>query len=267
MRRAGDPVYASAMGRLRIATWNVLADAYLDPAQYPRTPAKLLAAGARRGRIRDDILAMVEALRLDVVCLQEADEALAAAIGDATPSSWGTCWSPRPGGGDGCLSLVCGGWQPLGSEAGMYHSAPGVPVQRLTLSDGDDAVAVYHTHLRWADDEGATCRAQAAELAALAGDESLPTVVVGDLNAPPDSATVAELRDAGFHDAHTDHSLRTAVFSHTGPLRLDYILVRCATAQPLSANGGRQRRGAFPRARDGVRSCAACRTGDGWAGR
>ena len=73
---------------------------------------------------------------------------------------------------------------------------------RVRAGVGEEEVAFVNTHLEggWFGDVQGR---QAAELLAALGDESLPTVLVGDLNAGPGSATYRLLAQAGFEDAWT----------------------------------------------------------------
>jgi endonuclease/exonuclease/phosphatase family metal-dependent hydrolase len=225
------------MHPFRLATWNVLADAYLDPLRYARTASYLRSPGARTGLLRDKVLEMIERLRLDVVCLQEVDPTMFSAMLKALrPDGWEPLWSPKTHDvEEGCLTLVSGEWSLAAWEPRPYVRTPGNLAQKMVLSRGTSEIVVYNTHFRWAPDHGATCLAQAAELATWTRSDHGVTLVVGDLNAPPKTPAITRLAEAGFCDAHSDPRLRTAVFDHSGPLRLDYILVRNAAAAPLAA--------------------------------
>ena len=54
---------------VRIASYNILAPAYVHPERYPFTDRGLLEWGARRDRL----VARLVALNADVICLQEVE--------------------------------------------------------------------------------------------------------------------------------------------------------------------------------------------------
>ncbi|MGA9828697.1 MAG: hypothetical protein WBQ57_10260, partial [Rhodanobacteraceae bacterium] len=55
--------------RFSIASYNVLADAYVRPDWFPRTSPALLEPGARTAAIAE----RVAGLGVDIVCLQEVE--------------------------------------------------------------------------------------------------------------------------------------------------------------------------------------------------
>ena len=59
-----------------LATYNILAQAYITPERYPRTPATVLASVWRRPALIRHIVA----LNTDVVCLQEVEDETFAAV-------------------------------------------------------------------------------------------------------------------------------------------------------------------------------------------
>ena len=62
-----------------LATYNVLAQAYITPSRYPRTPASVLASAWRRPAL----VRHIGALATDVVCLQEVEDKTFAAVQQA----------------------------------------------------------------------------------------------------------------------------------------------------------------------------------------
>lgn len=221
--------------QLSVATWNVLADCYVTPELYPRTPLEFLPPGSRTASIVGNLQEMVNRLRLDAVCLQEVDRSLLTELHRASRrrawrvlSSW-EVEATR----DQCAVLLCGDWT-LGTHDYLsYAQAPGYRVQRLVLLSGVTAAVLYNTHFRWAADNGCLTGAQSAELALWVDREDYPTIVAGDLNSTPDSPALQQLFAIGLKDLHPYESLRTAEFRHTGPIRLDYILLRGAQGKPL----------------------------------
>jgi len=226
------------MTSLAVATWNVLADCYLTPDLYPRTPARLLLPGARTAPIVGELFRLVETLRLDAFCLQEVHGSLLDELHSATlPRVWQVFGSREANAArDQCIVLLCGKWKLASHDRVPFVQAPENVAQRLVLLNGLAAAVLYNTHFQWAPDNGRLTRAQAGELASWVGRESHPTIVAGDLNSTLESTALQHLVGAGLADLHPYESLRTADFSHTGPLRLDYILVRGARGRPVAAS-------------------------------
>lgn len=225
------------MASLRIGTWNVLGDAYIEPSKYPRSPPALLVAGARAEHVCHIVFQLIDRHRLDVVCLQEVEptllDALHATLG---ARGWQTRWTPKGAGArDGCAALISRAWEVTASDSRFYARAPDHSATRLVLFDGATSVTLHHTHLQWQPDDGDTLRLQSAQLASWTREDRGITVVAGDLNSPPGSPALAELTRAGFRDAHPDPGLRTAFIEGAGPLRLDYILARSADIAALAS--------------------------------
>ena len=87
-----------------VATYNVLADAYIRPGYFPRTPAKLLASGPRQACLLDRIAA----LGADVVCLQEVEgPRYAALLSHLGGLGYGGAYAQKGRGKpDGCATFV-----------------------------------------------------------------------------------------------------------------------------------------------------------------
>ena len=87
-----------------LTTYNVLAQAYITPTRYPRTPAPVLASVWRRPALVRHIVA----LGTDVVCLQEVEDETFAAVQQALQPLGYTGHFAKKGGGkpDGCATFV-----------------------------------------------------------------------------------------------------------------------------------------------------------------
>ena len=87
-----------------LTTYNVLAQAYITPTRYPRTPGPVLASAWRRPALVRHIVA----LGTDVVCLQEVEDETFAAVQQALQPLGYTGHFARKGGGkpDGCATFV-----------------------------------------------------------------------------------------------------------------------------------------------------------------
>src|SRR4029434_2136662 len=78
-----------------LTTYNVLAQAYITPTRYPRTPAPVLASAWRRPLLVRDIVALCT----DVVCLQEVEDETFAAVQQALQPLGYTGHFAKKGGG------------------------------------------------------------------------------------------------------------------------------------------------------------------------
>lgn len=194
-----------------VATWNVLADAYVRPAYYPRTPAALLDPAWRWPAL----VSHVERLDADVVCLQEVErpvlDGLAARLG---PRGYGFEHSSKAGGKpDGCATFYRRAVFELRSartlvyaDGGCGEPASGHVALVLELERDGRRLGVANTHVKW-DPPGTPPSAQrglrqVAELVReIEGAASCRTwIVCGDLNATAESELVRLLAERGFAD-------------------------------------------------------------------
>ena len=225
-----------------MASWNVLSDAYTDPAYFPRTPPEVLAPGARTAAV----LNTADALDAHVLLFQEADPTLVAAATTRWPRS-AVLWCPkgknRP---DGCLTVVHPPWTVTGTRRIEYTdtdpATPGGPpsghvLQTTTVTgpDGTRAMALT-THMRYAPPGTSADRhvgvRQAHELvrALDLAPAGIPVVLGADTNDPPEGPVRRALRAAGLRETHP-----------TGPRSyangtahdLDVLSVRGTTARPV----------------------------------
>lgn len=218
--------------QITIATWNVLANGYVRHEHFPSTPQDILAAKNRYPRIVE----RAASFNADVICLQEVDADLHALLrarlaADGYDGDWAQKSWRKP---DGCATFVRGPWleRRLVSYSRHFHdgfgSRPdsGHVAQVTALSFRNDIIAVVNTHLKW-DKPGAPISErlgfiQGEELLDMLKTMACPSVVCGDFNAEPSSATLQAFRTAGFTDSH-DHSFATA--NHDGRAKkIDFIL-------------------------------------------
>lgn len=107
---------------------------------------------------------------------------------------------------------------------------------QVTVNVGGTEVDVFSTHLDYRRDP-AVRKIQVAEMLAIIGTPSRPTILMGDMNAPPDREELAplfaRLRDAWA--GHTDPGLTGPSDAPTG--RIDYVFlggpIRAASARVL----------------------------------
>ncbi|MDP2958684.1 MAG: endonuclease/exonuclease/phosphatase family protein [Longimicrobiales bacterium] len=125
--------------------------------------------------------------------------------------------------------------------------APPTPMTgflQVTVDVDGTAVDVFSTHLDFRRDP-AVRKTQVAEMLAILGTPSRPTVLMGDMNAPPDREELAplfaKLRDAWA--GHTDPGLTGPSDAPTG--RIDYVFlagpIRASSAHVLDTTASDHR--------------------------
>ncbi len=193
-----------------IATYNVLADAYVRPEFFPRCDPAHLAAAARYPRLVERAVA----LDADVVCLQEVDARLHAML-DARLSPLGyrgEYAQKGEGKPDGCSTFVRCPWTVAGThvlayaDGGGKNGRSGHVALIQGLACGKRRLTVTNTHIKWDAPEAPERKrvgyAQARELAALLAWSSAPRIVCGDFNAELGGPILNEFTAVGFADAH-----------------------------------------------------------------
>lgn len=119
---------------------------------------------------------------------------------------------------------------------------PGFP--EVVVDPGGRRIRFFATHLDYRADP-AVRRTQVRETLALLADDSLPTILVGDLNATPDAPEIQPLL-ARLHDGWSGHSDPGFTYPAEAPRkRIDYVLtspefvVRDARVIPAEASDHR----------------------------
>lgn len=207
---------------MRLATWNVLAQAYVLPSRYAGCASEDLSAETRGPRVRERITALLE--MHDVVGLQEVEPDLAGWLEQRA----GVIVAMRGNGKDG-VALVSSRHALVDGETALTADR-----KRCWAAAVVDGVLVVTLHLDpdWTQRNlhGAQ---QAAELVAwIEARSDGPVVVMGDLNARWHSGTGRVLRDAGFVDA----PVRSTAATHGKVRTLDVVASRGMplTAEPTS---------------------------------
>jgi len=219
---------------MRLATYNVLAQAYLRPDWYREVPAALLEPARRQAAV----LARVAGLDADVLCLQEVEAPLAEALHRHLEPRGYRGHFQRKGQGrpDGCATFwrgaECEGVEVLAYDEGLGPQPSGHLALLARLRFPAGPVAVLNTHLKWdqpAKAPGARwCVVQARALAAWLEGRASEAVVCGDLNVTAQDAAVEALLAAGFRDVfgRADRPHTCCAHGHTS--RIDHLLVRGA---------------------------------------
>lgn len=203
------------MTPLRIATWNVLADAFVKPERYPGVPPRLFEPPVRRARV---VARAVEA-NADVLCLQEVEMPLLDALAAAMP-------------GHERLGAPRGGRRPDGVAMFVRRSALAVGGVRALDVEGTVALVadlgelrVATVHLVWDAPDVPPAKAKGlAQIQAL-----LPLlgaargILCGDFNATASSEALRLARAAGWLDARGGSPIATGA-ANGRRFALDWLL-------------------------------------------
>lgn len=196
--------------------------------------------GRNRWRRRRDVcVAAIRDLSADVVGMQEVRPDQLADLRRAFPAATilGTGRDADGGGEHASVLIAPGGWLVESSETRWLSATPTRPGSRgwdadlprvltlVRLHRGAARLGVANTHF---DHRGAVAREHSAALIAewLTDEADRPWVVLGDLNAVPDSPPLRLLADAGYTDAlpvdagGTEHTFSGS----TDRTRIDYVL-------------------------------------------
>jgi mRNA deadenylase 3'-5' endonuclease subunit Ccr4 len=219
-----------------VASWNILATAYIRREWYPRTPRRFLDPSWRLPAVAKHALA----LDADILCLQEVEASAYDAIDRVlAPAGYAGSHAPKGNGRpDGCAIFFRRGRFNLEHTSRLaYSDGAGGPdsghiLQLLILEQDGRRLALGNTHLKW-DPPGAEASSRwgyrQAKLAVAALDEaagSADRILCGDLNVTPESDVAALLTEAGFDYAHRGlQDVRTC--NSNGQARLiDYLFFR-----------------------------------------
>jgi mRNA deadenylase 3'-5' endonuclease subunit Ccr4 len=218
-----------------VATYNLLANAYIKRGWYPRSPAIVLDPAWRIPILTQ----YVSALNADLLCLQELEgDVLANLRGTLGALGYDVYYTPkaahRPDGvaifyrKEKFAAVRATRLVYADGEAGEPDS--GYVALFALLRTEDRSIGVINTHLLW-DGSVSALELQRGyrqarqllvtyeEIASLAD----AWILAGDLNVTPDSALVAMIRQAGFEYSH--HSVSAAATCNVNGLArmIDYI--------------------------------------------
>jgi len=213
----------------RVASYNVLATAYIRPRFYPHCdPAHLRPAWR--------IPALVEhvaSLDADLIGLQEVDAATYVALeAGLSPRGYVGHRAPKTGRKpDGCATFHRRAVFDAGQvERVAYGDGSGHIALLVTLRHAGGILGLANTHLKWAPPGTAHDLDQMRELlAALATPERSATtwIVCGDFNAKPDSPVLAALANAGYRASHAGMADAFTCNPNGAAKAIDYL---CHTA-------------------------------------
>lgn len=216
-----------------LASWNVLADAYLRPAWYRGVdPARLDPAWRGPAVVR-----RAAGLAADVLCLQEVEaarfEALQAALEPLGHAGRLLLKTGRP---DGCATFLRRPLRLLDCREVRYpdglseQGEAGHVALLLILEHEGRRLGVANTHLRWAAPELAPSEHVGVRQAgflreALAQERGVEAwAVCGDLNATPGSDVLGVLTGAGLVDPWGVGAAPATCVANARARRIDYVL-------------------------------------------
>ena len=192
------------------ATYNVLASAYVTPLRYPNTPIALLEPVYRTKAVVE----RVARIATDILCLQEVEESLFAALSTRLAEvgyvgEWVKKGGSKP---DGCATFArraTVGWVRSTSlyydDANPGTGSSGHVAHVVAVRIDGQVLAIANTHLKWdpprLPPEQCYGRRQALQLLrarATLAPEGEAWIVCGDMNTPPTGDVVAVMAEAGF---------------------------------------------------------------------
>jgi mRNA deadenylase 3'-5' endonuclease subunit Ccr4 len=216
---------------MRVATYNILANAYLRPERYPRVDP----AAFDWSRRREALVARLLGFDADVICLQEVERdayaSMASALRDGGYAGVHAC---RRGNPDGCATFVRAPRWTMADRRTHYYAdqidgaeASGHLALIVRARCAGRELAIVNTHLRWDAPSRSGMQHVGVRQAALLRDSVLAPgpgwLLCGDFNATPDSEVLAVLADHGLRDA--GRVMGHPTFNATGTARrIDFIL-------------------------------------------
>lgn len=213
--------------KIDLVSWNVLADAYVRPGYFPRTPDRLLAPGARVAKILEKVVGT----GADVLCLQEVEPGLVAAIEGLGAFDVRYLQKGR-GKPDGC-ALVTRRATVVVEEVRelAYPDGSGHVALLARVRTGDCVLGVATTHVKWDPPETPyaerwATRQLGALIAAMedGSNGGIAWVACGDFNVTPDDPVLALL--GARRDVYADTPLARPTVNANGlPRRIDYVFV------------------------------------------
>jgi len=207
-----------------VATWNILATAYIRPEFYPRTAPEWLDPAWRVPAL----VARGVALDVDVLCLQEVEPNVFGALETALVGYAGS-YSQKAKRPDGCATFARRGrFQQTG--VARIPLPFGHVAHLLRLEHDGRHLTIVNTHLKW--DPPGTARdhqwgyRQISRVAeALRAESPAPSaaIVCGDFNVLPDSDVVELLVTDGYDYAHRNTAGVRTCNSNGEAKLIDYL--------------------------------------------
>lgn len=212
---------------MRIASYNLLADAYIRPEHYPRCDPTDFRASDRHPRLEKRIVA----LDADILLLQEVEHAVYVRLDrQLRPLGYVGRWAHKTAGKpDGCATFVraplrVAGWTIHELEDGGDKPAGHAALTATIVRDGR-TWTIVNTHLKWhpadAPPKERVGLIQGRHLLTVLA-KPPRTVIGGDFNAEPGSEVLGAFLGPGFIDAHPA-SASTFILKGR-PQKIDHLL-------------------------------------------
>jgi len=218
-----------------VASYNILADAYVHPERYPGVPGELLVPGARLPAL---LRYLDQRLPADVICLQEVERNVFNAIqAHLAPRGYQGRLALKLTRPDGCATFV--------RTPSMTMQSAHVIHYRDHLGDGRDSghvalivllecagrqMGVINTHLKWHPAGTALTNqwsyrqiTQALEERQRVAPGCENWILCGDFNVTADSDVVGAVREAGLLDAYGSQPEQNTCAIHGPPRRIDFL--------------------------------------------
>jgi mRNA deadenylase 3'-5' endonuclease subunit Ccr4 len=217
-----------------IASYNILAQAYILPDRYPGVPPAFLDAEYRKSAL----MRHIAALNADVICLQETEREMFDALQSHLHSrGYEGTFAQKTARVDGCATFVRTDVLPLHairshaySDGGNKRSASGHVALATTLRWQDRLVAVANTHLKWdppgtgADEQwGYRQITQLLAQRSLLAPDATAWVICGDFNVTSNSEVADALRQAGLLDAYREREYMRTCNTNNRARRIDFL--------------------------------------------
>ncbi len=218
-----------------IATYNILADSYIQRDWYPHTSDDILEPTNRHPAL----LSHLAQLNTDVLCLQEAEQAVFHSIENHLGPLGYKGWYSKKGGWkpDGCATFyrtdrfkiqeVMG----FGYVDGLLGEKPsGHIAQIIILEQKDERLGIANTHLKW-DSPGTPPNqqygyrqiTQLLQECERRASECHGWIICGDFNATPESALVDFIQQSGFRYTHASYPEAYTANSNGKAKTIDYL--------------------------------------------
>ncbi len=192
---------------MRLACYNVLANAYVRPQFYRECAPEALEPKARRRRL----LNRIAGLQADILCLQEAEADLVRDIG-----SEGRFFQKGDHKPDGCaiLTSLPGTWREHHYRDGSGHGVLMLDLPELTVAT---------THLKW-DPPQARPGYGMGQIQELLAMLKGPSLICGDFNCERSDPIVLKCLEAGLVDAFAEIAPNDTFVKQGQPRRIDFVL-------------------------------------------
>ena len=233
-------------GQFSVATYNVLANAYVNPAWYRRTPSMVLNPAWRVPAV----VQHASALKVDVLCLQEVEPDVFASLravlaGEGYHAQYARKGAGRPDGlaifyrKEKCELLTA---ERVPYVDGTGGSDSGYIALLAICRSAGERIGIINTHLMWDPPvtpngwrRGYRQARQLLDAWQKIASSTPAWVLAGDFNATPESDLVAMISAAGFDYSHRGVT-QMATCNVNGDARMiDYLFYTSALrAQPCT---------------------------------